>query len=119
MLIRCNFAARGSSHRAGIKGELGRKVHARRKSKGVHIEHRIVRVHQLLGQRSILLSIVAGLGHLEVANLLLASSRGRKWLKGRWIGPRPRDLFSFLVIDHIGLRLVLLFCTHGINLGRT
>jgi hypothetical protein len=24
-----------------------------------------------------------------------------------------------LVIDHIGLRIVLLFCTHGINLGRT
>jgi hypothetical protein len=24
-----------------------------------------------------------------------------------------------LVIDHVGLRIVLLFCTHGINLGRT
>jgi hypothetical protein len=24
-----------------------------------------------------------------------------------------------LVIDHVGLGIVLLFCTHGINLGRT
>ncbi len=24
-----------------------------------------------------------------------------------------------LIVDHIGLRIVLLFCTHGINLGRT
>jgi len=24
-----------------------------------------------------------------------------------------------LVVNHIGLRIVLLFCTHGINLGRT
>lgn len=24
-----------------------------------------------------------------------------------------------LVVEHIGMRVVLLFCTHGINLGRT
>jgi hypothetical protein len=35
---------------------------------------------------------------------------------GVWAWP---GFGGVLVIDHIGLGVVLLFCTHGINLGRT
>ena len=26
---------------------------------------------------------------------------------------------AIVVVEHVGMRIVLLFCTHGINLGRT
>ena len=35
-----------------------------------------------------------------------------------WVGPGA-GFGWILVVNHIGLRIVLLFCTHGINLGRT
>lgn len=94
-------------------------MHTSRQAERIHIEHRVVRVQELRHGAE-LLAIVAGLGHLLLlAELVVSSRRRRKWLEGRWIGPRPRDFGSILVIDHISLRLVLLFCTHGINLGRT
>lgn len=38
-----------------------------------------------------------------------------------WIWARPCGglIAGILVVEHVGMRIVLLFCTHGINLGRT
>jgi hypothetical protein len=121
-LPRVSFA---SSHRTRIKGKGRRKLHRCGESKRVHVEHRIVRVEELChGAES--LGIVAHLQTLVVplmAHLLLAWHlvlielvlRGGDRC-GIWAWP---GFGWILVIDHVGLGIVLLFCTHGINLGRT
>lgn len=49
----------------------------------------------------------------------LLAWRKRLLLEGLKIGPRASRCVAVLVVEHIRLRVVLLFCTHGINLGRT
>ena len=41
-------------------------------------------------------------------------------MEGLWVGTgSPVAVAGVFVVEHIGMRIVLLFCTHGINLGRT
>jgi hypothetical protein len=114
-----------SSHRTRIERKLGWELHRSRESKGIHIEYGVVRVQELrhgvvsLGPLGIaahlqplwLLAKLVLVGRLLLVHLVLRRERFgvRAWAGFGWI----------LVIDHVGLRIVLLFCTHGINLGRT
>jgi hypothetical protein len=65
--------------------------------------------------QTLVLSLVAKLlliRHLVLIELVLRG--GDRF--GVWAWP---GFGWILVIDHVGLGIVLLFCTHGINLGRT
>lgn len=131
-----------SPHRAGIKGELRGEVHAGRQSKRVHVQHRVVRVQQLLRHRVVSgrsLRLVARLRRRPLLLVLLmlwrAALRRRRrrrvrvrvrvarhrrklrTAKRRGIRARPGGRVGLVVVvDHIGgLRVVLLFCTHGIK----
>ena len=45
----------------------------------------------------------------------------RGWVELVWVWARPCGglVAGLLIVEHVGMRIVLLFCTHGINLGRT
>jgi hypothetical protein len=112
-----------SSHRT--KRKLRRELHARRESERIHVQHGGVIWIQKLCHRAIpwhssryreTLCRLAALLVLMKRLLLIHPRLGVQ--KRFWIRAGP-GFGWVLVIDHIGLRIVLLFCTHGINLGRT
>lgn len=101
---------------------MRRELHARGQAEGIHIEDRVVRVHEL---RHGVVALGRGPRHRHLALLAERLVRAERLLllllllgvRERFgIGAGP-GLGGVLVFDHVGLRVVLLFCTHGINLG--
>jgi hypothetical protein len=100
------------SHRTRIKGKLCRELHARRQAKGVHVQHWVVWIQKLCHR----VETLGTSANLEtwalLAELLLWYVRERF---GVWARP---GFGGVLVIDHVGLRIVLLFCDHGSDLAQ-
>jgi len=93
-------------------------MHACRKPKWVHIEHWIVGIQHLAqGTESLPAVRLGGLVWIRSWWLI---RRGVE-LRSEWGRVRswPTDFGWILVFDHIGVCIVLLLCTHGVNLGRT
>lgn len=122
-----------SSLRRMLETVICREVHARRQPKRICIQHGIVRVKDLVHSRDLVFSRVASvvflsiaLGGAMVVGMLLCGVRCVVWVRGRelgWLGGLDGGLFvrfgfGFEHRRRCWLRVVLLICTHEINLGR-
>lgn len=103
-----------SAHRTRVKGKLGGEVHACRQAEWVHVQHRVVRVQQLLGHRVESGYVFAGLrGSRRLALLLGIHHRWEcEWRRvWSWAG----RFGLVLVGDNVGLSIILLFCGYGVS----
>jgi hypothetical protein len=120
----------------GLVGELRGKMHACGEPEWIGIEHRIVRVGKHLvhvRERGASAGVVRALRLGRVhrrGRLVRLRTRGHRGMhaaggaemRRRELGgirAWPCGLVAGLLVEDIGLRIVLLLCTHGVNLGRT
>lgn len=103
------------------------KMHACGQAKWICIEHWIERVEELVDSTEHWTTDISSLRHSWLHHRMLAleahrllDARRDRWLIeiGDVMAWMCR-LVEVLIVDHVRLRIVLLFCTHGINLGRT
>jgi len=114
--------------------ELSREMHAGRETERICIEHRIVRIEHLVhSELTVTVAVAGAIGGLESRGRLVNLARALVWTRLvrhdalRWHRVRERGgvlvgtsgLVAWVVFDEIGLGIVFLFCTHGINLRRT
>jgi len=104
-----------------IKAVRCRKMHTRGKSKWISIQHGIICVEMM--------RCAASGGASRIRSRCLCYRWGTLhahssvWICGRQSEIRDEivrfDLVAVVVFKHVGLRIVLLICTHGLSLGRT
>ena len=122
------------SHRAFLKGKLRRKVHAGSQAKRVSVQHGIKRIEELVHAVK---SGMVGIDGLRsrwwvhwlhwlhwwmsrYAHGQLLAWRKRLMVELLRVRSRTGGVIAgILIFKHVGMRIVLLFCTDGINLGRT
>lgn len=126
-------------HRTLLERELGGKVHARSQSERICVQHWVEGIKRL---GDLAHCGVVGLPNLRYCWRMHRLQRGQ-WLHrlhrglalhshgmpvvggllvDGWIGcgTLVRRVFAGVgLVEHVRMRIVLLFCTHGINLGRT
>ena len=102
-----------SAHRTRVKGKLGGEVHARGQAEWVHVQHRVVRVQQLLGHRVESRSVFAGLCCSWLLALLGVHHRWEcEW---RWVWSWAGRFGLVLVGDDVGLSIIFLLCGCGVR----
>ena len=114
-------------HGAFLERELRWKMHTGCQPKRVCIKHRVERVEDLAYStiyRAVRIPSLRGRRGLHWRLTLHTHGRLLAWrmrllLEGLGVWTRTSRIVAVLVVEHIRLRIVLLFCTHGINLGRT
>lgn len=110
-------------------GELCGEVHAGRQPEGIRVKHWVVWVEEVVHPVENRTSY-SGIGRCESggsAEWRVLGGRHRRLHalqlqlrrpEGLRVGTRASGVVTGFFVDHIGLLVVFLLCTHGINLGR-
>lgn len=107
-------------------------MHTRGQTERVRVEHRVVRVEKVIhgaeycactvrvgrleGRGGWERRVLPRIGHRRLHRLRLHVRRRERLRERAGTGGL---IAGILVFKHVGLLIVLLLCTHGINLGRT